>query len=111
MPKLTFIEKDGNRKEVDAPNGLSVMEIAHKFDVDIEGACEGSLACATCHVIVSSDWFDRLDPPSEDEEDMLDLAFGLTETSRLGCQIIMSDELDGLEVALPKDDMPNLLLD
>jgi 2Fe-2S ferredoxin len=111
MPKLTFIEKDGNRKDVDAPNGLSVMEIAHKFDVDIEGACEGSLACATCHVIVDSDWFDRLDPPSEDEEDMLDLAFGLTETSRLGCQIIMSDELDGLEVALPKDDMPNLLLD
>jgi len=111
MPKLTFIEKDGNRKEVDAPNGLSVMEIAHKFDVDIEGACEGSLACATCHVIVDSQWFDSLDPPSEDEEDMLDLAFGLTETSRLGCQIIMSEELDGLEVALPKDDVPNLLLD
>lgn len=111
MPKLTFIEKDGNRKEVDAPVGLSVMEIAHRYDVDIEGACEGSLACATCHVIVDPDWFDRLDPPSEDEEDMLDLAFGLTETSRLGCQIIMSDELDGLEVALPKDDMPNLLLD
>ena len=111
MPKLTFIEKDGNRKEVDAPNGLSIMEIAHRFDVDIEGACEGSLACATCHVIVDSDWFDRLDPPSEDEEDMLDLAFGLTETSRLGCQIIMSDELNGLEVALPKDDVPNLLID
>ena len=111
MPKLTFIEKDGNRKEVDAPNGLSIMEIAHRFDVDIEGACEGSLACATCHVIVNSDWFDRLDPPSEDEEDMLDLAFGLTETSRLGCQIIMSDELNGLEVALPKDDVPNLLID
>jgi len=111
MPKLIFIEKDGNRKEVDAPNGLSVMEIAHKFDVDIEGACEGSLACATCHVIVDSQWFDSLDPPSEDEEDMLDLAFGLTETSRLGCQIIMSEELDGLEVSLPKDDVPNLLLD
>jgi 2Fe-2S ferredoxin len=111
MPKLIFIEKDGNRKEVDAPNGLSVMEIAHKFDVDIEGACEGSLACATCHVIVDPQWFDSLDPPSEDEEDMLDLAFGLTETSRLGCQIIMSEELDGLEVALPKDDVPNLLLD
>ena len=51
MPKLTFIEKDGNRKDVEASNGLSVMDIAHKFDVDIEGACEGSLACATCHVI------------------------------------------------------------
>lgn len=110
MPKLVFIEKDGNRKEVDAPNGLSVMEIAHKFDVDIEGACEGSLACSTCHVIVERDWYERLAEPSEDEEDMLDLAFGLTETSRLGCQIIMSDELDGLTVALPRETR-NMLLD
>ena len=110
MPKLTFIEKDGNRKEVDAPNGLSVMELAQKFDVDIEGACEGSLACATCHVIVAGSWFEKLEPASEDEEDMLDLAFGLQATSRLGCQIVMSDELDGLEVALPSD-TPNMLLD
>jgi 2Fe-2S ferredoxin len=110
MPKLTFIEKDGNRKEVDAPSGLSVMEIAHKFDVDIEGACEGSLACATCHVVVDSAWFSKLEEASEDEEDMLDLAFGLTETSRLGCQIVMSEELDGLVVSLPSDEMPNLLL-
>ena len=111
MPKLTFIEKDGNHKTVEAPNGLSIMELAHKFDVDIEGACEGSLACATCHVIVDPDWFSKLEEASEDEEDMLDLAFGLTETSRLGCQIIMSDELDGLVVTLPKDDVPNLLMD
>ncbi len=110
MPKLTFIEKDGNRKEVDAPNGLSIMEIAHKFDVDIEGACEGSLACATCHVIVDKDWFEKLPEISEDEEDMLDLAFGLQATSRLGCQIVMCDEFDGLEVALPQD-VPNLLMD
>ena len=111
MPKLTFIEKDGNHKTVEAPNGLSIMELAHKFDVDIEGACEGSLACATCHVIVDPDWFAKLEEASEDEEDMLDLAFGLTETSRLGCQIIMSDDLDGLVVTLPKDDVPNLLMD
>ena len=104
MPKLTFIEKDGNEKTVEAPNGLSVMELAHRFDVDIEGACEGSLACATCHVIVAPPWFDKLEPASEDEEDMLDLAFGLEETSRLGCQIVMSDELDGLVVALPRED-------
>ena len=103
MPKLTFIEKDGNRKEVDAPVGLSVMEIAHRFDVDIEGACEGSLACATCHVIVDPEWYDRLGDPSEDEEDMLDLAFGLKPTSRLGCQIVMTEELDGLVVTLPKE--------
>src|SRR3546814_14685734 len=77
MPKLTFIEKDGTRREVEAPLGLSVMEIAHRFDVDIEGACEGSLACATCHVIVDEDWYDKLHAPSEDEEDMLDLAYGL----------------------------------
>ena len=103
MPKLTFIEKDGNRKEVDAPVGLSVMEIAHRFDVDIEGACEGSLACATCHVIVDPQWYGKLNEPSEDEEDMLDLAFGLKPTSRLGCQIVMTEELDGLVVELPKE--------
>lgn len=103
MPKMVFIERDGNRKEVDAPVGLSVLEIAHRNDVDIEGACEGSLACSTCHVILESDWFTKLEDASEDEEDMLDLAFGLTETSRLGCQIIMNDDLDGLTVKLPAE--------
>ena len=101
MPKMIFITPQGERREVDAPNGLSVMEIAHKHGVDLEGACEGSLACSTCHVIVAPEWYGKLDEASEDEEDMLDLAFGLTHTSRLGCQIIMSDALDGLTVALP----------
>ncbi|MGO1080116.1 ferredoxin family 2Fe-2S iron-sulfur cluster binding protein [Inquilinus sp. CA228] len=101
MPRIIFIEPDGNRREIDAPAGLSIMEIAHKYDVDLEGACEGSLACSTCHVIVEPDWYGRLLPAREDEEDMLDLAWGLTKTSRLGCQIIMSDELDGLTVRLP----------
>jgi 2Fe-2S ferredoxin len=101
MPKMTFIERDGTRREVDAPLGLSVLEIAHKHDVDIEGACEGSLACSTCHVIVDAAWFTKLDTPTEDEEDMLDLAFGLEKTSRLGCQIVMTNELDGLVVRLP----------
>ncbi len=78
-----------------------MLEIAHKHGVDIEGACEGSLACSTCHVIVDSEWYELLKNATEDEEDMLDLAFGLTQTSRLGCQIIMSEELDGLTVALP----------
>jgi len=108
MPKLTFIERDGTHKEVDAPLGLSVLEIAHRNNVDIEGACEGSLACSTCHVIVDRLWFDRLDEPSEDEEDMLDLAFGLTLTSRLGCQLIMTEELDGLTVKLP-DTVVNMM--
>ena len=101
MPKMTFILKDGSRKEVDAPIGLSVLEIAHRNHVDIEGACEGSLACSTCHVIVDPEWYDVLEGASEDEEDMLDLAFGLTHTSRLGCQIKMTEELDGLTVTLP----------
>ncbi|MCC6471926.1 MAG: ferredoxin family 2Fe-2S iron-sulfur cluster binding protein [Alphaproteobacteria bacterium] len=101
MPKMTFIEPNGTRHEVDAPKGLSVLEIAHKHGIDLEGACEGSLACSTCHVIVDPEWYDLLAEASEDEEDMLDLAFGLTHTSRLGCQIIMTDELDGLTVTLP----------
>src|SRR5579864_2156545 len=101
MPKMTFIERDGKRREVDAPLGLSVLEIAHKHGIDIEGACEGSLACSTCHVIVDSEWYESLTDASEDEEDMLDLAFGLTATSRLGCQIVMTEELDGLTVKLP----------
>ena len=101
MPKMTFILKDGSRKEVDAPLGLSVLEIAHRHGVDVEGACEGSLACSTCHVIVDKAWYDKLGEASEDEEDMLDLAFGLTHTSRLGCQIKITPELDGLTVSLP----------
>ena len=101
MPKMVFIERDGTRKEVEAPIGSSILEIAHQNDIDLEGACEGSLACSTCHVIVEDEDFDRLAEPTEDEEDMLDLAFGLTHTSRLGCQIRMSNELDGLVVKLP----------
>ena len=101
MPRMTFIEADGTRREVDAPEGLSVLEIAHKNKIDLEGACEGSLACSTCHVVIEPQWYDKLKDASEDEEDMLDLAFGLTETSRLGCQIIMSKDLDGLVVSLP----------
>ncbi|MGH6983764.1 MAG: ferredoxin family 2Fe-2S iron-sulfur cluster binding protein [Stellaceae bacterium] len=102
MPKMTFIERDGTRKTVDAPIGLSVLEIAHRNDVDIEGACEGSLACSTCHVVIEPEWYELLKDATEDEEDMLDLAFGLTKTSRLGCQIVITEELDGLTVRLPQ---------
>ncbi len=101
MPKMTFIERNGAAREVDAPAGLSVLEVAHKHGIDIEGACEGSLACSTCHVIVDAAWFPKLATPTEDEEDMLDLAFGLEKTSRLGCQIVITDALDGLVVKLP----------
>ena len=101
MPRITFVQLDGTRHDVDAPVGLSLLEVAHQNDIDLEGACEGSLACSTCHVIVDPAWFSRLEPIEEDEEDMLDLAFGLEKTSRLGCQIIITEELDGLTVRLP----------
>ena len=101
MPSIHFIKPDGEKITVDAPLGLSVLEIAHQNDIDVEGACEGSLACSTCHVVVDEAWFEVLPTATEDEEDMLDLAFGLTLTSRLGCQIIITEELDGLTVKLP----------
>ena len=101
MPKITFILPGGEEKTVEAPLGISVLEIAHKHAFPLEGACEGSLACSTCHVIVDEGWYAKLTPAEEAEEDMLDLAFGLTRTSRLGCQILMTEALDGLRVALP----------
>ena len=93
MPKMSFVARDGSTSEVEAPLGLSVLEIAHRHNVDIEGACEGSLACATCHVVVDPRWADKLAAPTEDEEE---------KTSRLGCQIVMTDALDGLVVRLPR---------
>ena len=101
MPSITFIYPDGKEQVVDAPCGVSVLEIAHKNKIPLEGACEGSLACSTCHVIIDKEYYDKLKTATEDEEDMLDLAFGLTHTSRLGCQIIMSEELDGLRATIP----------
>lgn len=101
MPRITFIESNGNRREVEAEIGDTLLTVAHKNDVDIEGACEGVLACSTCHLIVDPDWYGKLMPADDDEDDMLDLAFGLTQTSRLGCQIEVTDELDGLVVSLP----------
>jgi 2Fe-2S ferredoxin len=102
MAKITFKYGNGEIKEVEAPNGISILEVAHKNEIPLEGACEGSLACSTCHIIVEEqDRYNALPAAKEDEEDMLDLAFGLTHTSRLGCQIIVNDSLDGLVVRLP----------
>ena len=101
MPKVTFIDPKGARQELDAPEGRSILEIAHANGINLEGACEGSLACSTCHVIVDAKWYGQLPEASEEEEDMLDLAFGLTHTSRLGCQIKVTQGLDGIEVTLP----------
>ena len=99
--KINFIDHDDNKIEVDAPIGLSILEIAHSNKINLEGACEGSLACSTCHVIVEESYFDNLPEAEDEEEDMLDLAFGLTHTSRLGCQIIVTPELDGMTLKLP----------
>lgn len=101
MPRLTFVTADGRRQEIEAQSGLSIMQVARLHDLGIEGTCDGSIACATCHVIVEPDDFDRLELASAEEEGMLDLALGLEPTSRLGCQILLSDELDGLTVRLP----------
>jgi 2Fe-2S ferredoxin len=97
---IHFINADGTKTSVEAPVGLSVLEVAHQNGVDLEGACEGSLACSTCHVIVEEGFYEALPEATEDEEDMLDLAFGLTATSRLGCQIILSPEMDGMVLKL-----------
>ena len=106
MPHIHFIQLNGDTVTVDAPVGLSVMEIAVKHAQEkIEGSCGGSLACATCHLYVHPDWWDKVLPEegelSDEENDMLDLAFHLKKRSRLSCQIIMRADLDGLVVALP----------
>lgn len=100
--KIIFINK-GEKQEFNVPVGTTVLEAAHNNNIDLEGACEGSLACSTCHVIVDKNFYDMLAEPSEDEEDMLDLAFGLTPTSRLGCQIVMTKDLDGLTLTVPDE--------
>ncbi|CAA2992958.1 uncharacterized protein LOC111411723 [Olea europaea var. sylvestris] len=99
---VTFVDKDGEEKHIKVPVGTSMLEAAHENDVELEGACEGSLACSTCHVIVMDvDYYNKLEDPTDEENDMLDLAFGLSETSRLGCQIIAKPEIDGIRLALP----------
>ena len=101
MPKIIFKHKDKDIVIDEKANDLTILDIAQKNGIDIEGSCEGSLACSTCHIIVDKDWYSKLDKPSWDEDDMLDLDTGLTLTSRLGCQIILTDKLDGLKVSLP----------
>lgn len=99
--KIYFIEKSGIRREVHGQAGQSLLQVAHANAVPMEGACGGAMACSTCHVIVDPAWAGRLPKPSEDESDMLDLAAGVTKTSRLGCQIKLTPDMDGLVVRLP----------
>ncbi|KAK4591448.1 hypothetical protein RGQ29_021591 [Quercus rubra] len=93
---------DGEEKVINVPIEMSMLEAALEHDIDIEGACEGSCACSTCHVIVQDmEYYNKLEDPTDEENDMLDLAFGLTEKSHLGCQLIAEHELDGIRLALP----------
>ena len=102
MTKIKYIEHNGKQHEIDVETGLSVMEGAVQNDIPgIDADCGGGRACATCHVYVKEDWFNKLPKKSEGEDDMLDMAFEPKKNSRLSCQIIVSDEIDGLEVNIP----------
>lgn len=102
MPTVTFVLAAGERRTVEAPVGLSLLEIAHRNDLPLAGDCGGSCSCGTCHVVVAEEDFLRVGPPHEDEEDVLDMVFGLVTTSRLGCQVIMTEALDGIVLYLPE---------
>lgn len=99
---VVYIDRSGKRIPVKAKVGDNVLFLARQHGIDLEGACEASLACSTCHVYVKDDYYDKLPPPEEREDDMLDMAPVLQENSRLGCQIILTPELDGIELTLPR---------
>ena len=103
MVKVVFIQADGKGEVVcEGEVGQSLLNLAHQCGIDMEGACEASLACSTCHVIVDEDYFEKLPDASEEEEDMLDLTYALCRTSRLACQITLTKNIDGLRVKLPE---------
>jgi len=101
MVAVTFITDRNEKVSAEAQPGQSLLEIGQAAGLPLEGTCEGQMACSTCHVIVAAEWFDRLPPASENEEDMLDLAAGVARTSRLSCQIVLTEALEGLEVRVP----------
>ena len=101
MPKIIFYKEKGMRTEIEVQPGQTLLEVAREHDIDIEGTCEGNLACATCHLIIDKDWSSKIPQATEDERDMLDLVTGLTVNSRLGCQIKVTGDLNGLIVFLP----------
>ena len=103
MTNINFKLRNGEIKKINAEDGLTLMEVARDNDLEIEGTCGGSISCCTCHVIIDKDWFSIVGGPNPDEEDMLDLAVGLQPTSRLGCQIEVSDKLDGLRLLIPEE--------
>mmetsp|Transcript_27099 Transcript_27099/g.81268 ORF Transcript_27099/g.81268 Transcript_27099/m.81268 type:complete len:149 (+) Transcript_27099:128-574(+) len=100
---MTFVDSDGERFPVAGAEGKTVLDVALDHDIDIEAACGGELACSTCHVILEQGLYDALEEPDEEETDMLDLAWGLEDTSRLCCQIKVTKELEGAVFVLPED--------
>ncbi|MDC1151973.1 2Fe-2S iron-sulfur cluster-binding protein [Pelagibacteraceae bacterium] len=103
MPKITYIDNNGNSKTINVENGLSVMEGAIQNDIPgIDADCGGSMACATCHVYVEEKWLNKLSKAEDAEVDMIDMAYEPKKNSRLSCQLIVSDELDGLTLTTPE---------
>ena len=100
---VTFVTASGQRVAVTAKEGDRLLEVGQAAGMPLEGTCEAQMACSTCHVIVAPEWFGRLPPAVDDEEDMLDLAAQVTRTSRLSCQIVLTRDLDGLVVRIPGD--------
>ena len=103
MPKITYIEQNGNSKTIEVDNGLTVMEGAVQNNIPgIDADCGGAMACATCHVYVEDSWLNKLPKPEEAEQDMIDMAYKPNKNSRLSCQIVVSDKIDGLTVTTPE---------
>ena len=100
---ITYIEPDGTSKTIDAEVGTDLMSAAHENDIELEGACGGELACSTCHLVFDPEIYDSLPDKEDEEDDMLDLAFEVTDTSRLGCQITVQENFDGMTVQIPDD--------
>ena len=103
MVSVTFITANGEKVPAEGKEGVSLLEVGQAAGMPLEGTCEGQMACSTCHVIVAAEWFGKLVPARDEEEDMLDLAAGVQRTSRLSCQILLTPELDGLEVRIPPE--------
>ncbi|MET0587701.1 MAG: 2Fe-2S iron-sulfur cluster-binding protein [Novosphingobium sp.] len=110
MVRVTFVTAEGDRVSAEGAEGAALLEVAQGAGMPLEGTCEGQMACSTCHVVVDADWFDRLPEASPDEEDMLDLAAGVMRTSRLSCQIVLTQALDGIEVRIPGESRDMQLL-
>ena len=101
--KIRVIDREGNKHELEGDSNSTLMEILRDADLDIEAACGGCCACATCHVYINDQWLEKISPKDDDEESMLDQAFDVKNTSRLSCQISLSEELDGIELEIAKE--------